>query len=147
MPPPEPADIPPGGFIAGIGIDLVENARIERAIARHGDRFLRRLFTEGEIAYCAGRVAALAARFAAKEAVAKAFGTGIGEAMTFREIEVTHSPTRQPLIRFHGTAKKTAQSRGVSAVWLSLTHTEHFAAAQVVLTVDQAPDRPESTGT
>jgi holo-[acyl-carrier protein] synthase len=119
------------------GIDLVENARIARAIERQGEAFLRRVFTPDERACCEARAdaaAAFAARWAAKEAVAKAFGTGIGAAAQLTEIEVVRSPSGQPLIRLHGSAAATAARLGVIDVRISLTHTEHYAAAFAVLT-------------
>lgn len=118
------------------GIDLVENARIAAALERGGDAFLRRAFTAAEVAYCRQHrdpVPRFAARFAAKEAVAKAFGTGIGEAAAFHEIEVIHLPGGAPGIQLHGAAADTARAQGVTAIQLSLTHTDHYAAAMVVL--------------
>jgi holo-[acyl-carrier protein] synthase len=118
------------------GIDLVENARIAAAIERGGDSFLRRTFTEAETAYCQihrNPAPRFAARFAAKEAVAKAFGTGLGEAAAFREIEVVHLPGGAPAIQLHGAAAATALAQGVSSIELSLTHTDHYAAAMVVI--------------
>jgi holo-[acyl-carrier protein] synthase len=127
-----------GTRIIGIGIDLVEVTRFSAAIERHGTRFLARIFTDAEIEYCAGRAERLAARFAAKEAAAKAFGTGIGAAMGFREIEIVCSSDGRPRLEFHGTAASTASDRGVTVTFVSLTHTESFAAAQVLLCGDSA---------
>lgn len=118
------------------GIDLVENARLEKAMERGGEAFLRRTFTAEEIAYCQAHrdpVPRYAARFAAKEAVAKAFGTGIGEAAAFREIEVVHDAQGAPQIRLHGAAAATATVQGITSLTVSLTHTEHYAAAMVVI--------------
>jgi len=119
--------------ILGIGIDLVEVDRIAVSRDRHGEIFLRRVFTPGEIATCAGRAERLAARFAAKEAVAKAFGTGIGAAMTFQEIEVVNEPGGRPRIVLHGTAATTAAARGVVEIQISLSHTASHAIAQVLI--------------
>lgn len=119
------------------GIDLVETARIARAIERQGDAFLRRVFTSAERAYCesqAHSAASFAARWAAKEAVAKALGTGIGAEASLVEIEVVRSESGQPLILLHGTAASAAARMGVKEVRISLTHTEHYAAAFAVLT-------------
>ena len=119
------------------GIDLVETSRIAGAIERQGEAFLRRVFTDGERAFCAARAqshASYAARWAAKEAVAKAFGTGIGEAAALTEIEVWNDESGQPHIRLHGAAAATAARLGISAVRISLTHTEHYAAAFAVVT-------------
>ena len=97
----------------------------------------RGLFTQslypGEIAQCGGRAERLAARFAAKEAVAKAFGTGIGRAMAFHEIEVTNQATGQPAIALHGAAAATAAARGSPSIHLSLSHTATYAIAFVVV--------------
>jgi holo-[acyl-carrier protein] synthase len=112
------------------GVDLVEVARLERAIQRHGDRFLKRIFTRRELSLAGGKTTSLAARFAAKEAVAKALCTGIGEVM-WLEIEVLHGPNKEPALTLHGRAKELAEEKGL-AVWsLSLSHTAAFAIAMV----------------
>lgn len=118
------------------GIDLVENARIATAIERAGEAFLRRTFTAEEIRYCQEHrnpIPHFAARFAAKEAVAKAFTTGIGAAAAFREIEVVHQPGGAPAIQLHGTAAATAAAQGMTGLHLSLTHTDDYAAAMVIM--------------
>jgi holo-[acyl-carrier protein] synthase len=123
-------------MILGIGVDLVEVARIDGSIARHGDHFLRRVFTEKEIAYCAPMRAPgphYAARFAAKEAVAKAFGTGIGEKLSFLDIEVCRSESGAPSIFLHGSAADYAKECGVRKIHVSLSHTDACAVAQVVI--------------
>jgi holo-[acyl-carrier protein] synthase len=119
--------------LLGIGLDLVETARLASAIERHGDRFLHRIFTDGELDYVGNRITSLAARFAAKEATAKAFGTGIGAAMGFRDIEVISRADGCPMLRLHDAAARTARERGVCQTFLSLTHTADYAAAQVIL--------------
>lgn len=119
--------------VLGHGIDLVEVERVAALVQRHGQRFLRRVFTEREIAACAGRPEKLAARFAAKEAAAKAFGTGIGEAMAFVDLEVINAPSGQPQLHWHGAAARTAAAKGVSAAQLSLSHTHSHAMASVIL--------------
>ena len=121
--------------ILGLGVDLVEVARLEQSIARHGERFLQRVFTEGEIAYCAGMKQAApfyAARFAAKEAVAKALGTGIGAACGWLEIEVRRKASGEPFVVLHGAAAATAQRLGIASVLLSLSHAEHYAIAHAI---------------
>jgi holo-[acyl-carrier protein] synthase len=121
--------------ILGLGIDLVEVARIEQSIARHGERFLRRIFTAGEIAYCGTMkepAPFYAARFAAKEAVSKALGTGIGAACGWLEIEVRRKATGEPFIVLHGAASETAQRLGIGTVLLSLSHTGQSAIAQAM---------------
>jgi holo-[acyl-carrier protein] synthase len=122
--------------VLGVGIDIVENARIEHSLSRFGERFLHRVFTAGEIAYCQSMkfpARHFAARFAAKEAVSKAFGTGIGKAMGWRDIDVHRHASGQPFVVLEGGAKQLAQERGVSAVWISLSHTDHHAAATIVI--------------
>ncbi len=119
------------------GIDLVETARIERAIDRQGEAFLKRVFTDAERAYCesqAKSAGSYAARWAAKEAVAKALGCGIGADASLVEIEVIREASGQPVIKLHGTAAACAARMGVTEVRISLTHTEHYAAAFAVLT-------------
>lgn len=112
------------------GVDLVEVARLERAIARHGDRFLKRIFTRRELSLFGGQTTSLAARFAAKEAVAKALCTGIGD-VTWLEIEVLHGPNKEPQLILHGDAKKLAEEKGLETWSLSLSHTGELAIAMV----------------
>jgi holo-[acyl-carrier protein] synthase len=122
--------------VIGIGVDLVECARIQRAIDRFGDRFLHRVFTDGEIEYSMSMkfpARHLAARFAAKEAVAKAFGTGIGSAMGWRNIDIRKRPSGEPFLVFSGPAQGLAAKRGVTSALVTLSHTEHHAIACVVL--------------
>jgi holo-[acyl-carrier protein] synthase len=119
------------------GIDLVETARIARAIERQGEAFLRRVFTPAERAYCESlgdAAGSYAARWAAKEAVSKALGTGLGASAMWVEIEVVRAENGEPGIVLHGTAAATAAQKGVKEVRVSLTHTEHYAAAFAVLT-------------
>ncbi len=119
------------------GIDLVETARIASSIERLGEAFLVRVFTVEERACCesrgAARMQSYAARWAAKEAVAKALGTGIGAAAAMHEIEVWNEESGEPRLRLHGSAAATAQQLSVKELRLSLTHTEHYAAAFVVV--------------
>lgn len=124
--------------IYGIGVDVVDVERIEDAIARHGTGFLERVFTEEERVYCAGLSVpgpSFAVRFAAKEAVAKAFGTGIGREAGLREIEVVREQSGCPKIRLSGNAAEFAAKHGISQVMVSLSHTRHSAVAQVVAVV------------
>jgi holo-[acyl-carrier protein] synthase len=123
-------------MIYGIGIDIVETERIGRAIERQGDRFLSRCFTAEEVEYCRSHGASnqsFAARFAAKEAVSKAFGTGIGEKMSFNDIEVTRDPSGKPGIRLHRAAAEHAQELGVLEVKVSLSHTANYATAYAMV--------------
>jgi holo-[acyl-carrier protein] synthase len=123
-------------MIAGTGIDLIEIERIQHSIDRFGERFLNRVYTEGEQAYCLGkRLAAesFAARFAAKEAAAKALGTGISHGVSWLEIEVVREPSGRPTLRFHGRAAERAARMSVARAAVSLTHTKELAMASVVL--------------
>ena len=123
-------------MIVGTGIDIAEVPRIARALARHGDRFLHRVFTEGEIRYCdskANRVERFAARFAAKEAGMKALGTGWNHGVRWRDIEVSRQPGGRPTLTFHGKAAEFAARLGAVHVALSLSHTAEQAIAQVIL--------------
>ena len=122
--------------VLGIGVDLVECARIERSIERFGEKFLHRVFTDGEVAYSMSMkfpARHLAARFAAKEAVSKAFGTGIGKAMGWRNIDVQKKPSGEPFLVFSGPAQELAAQRAVTAAFVTLSHTEHHAIACIVL--------------
>jgi holo-[acyl-carrier protein] synthase len=116
-----------------VGVDMIEVARIEEAMARHGERFFSRFFTEGERAACADVAQRLAARFAAKEAVAKALGTGIGD-IKWVEIEVVSDARGRPLVQLHGAALALAQQMGLQVWELSLSHTASHAIAFVVAT-------------
>jgi len=122
--------------VLGIGVDLVECARIQRSLERFGEKFLHRVFTDGEIAYSMSMkfpARHLAARFAAKEAVSKAFGTGIGKAMGWRNIDVQKKPSGEPFLVFSGPAQELATQRGVTVALVTLSHTEHHAIACIVL--------------
>lgn len=122
--------------ILGLGIDLVDCDRIQNSIARFGDRFLQRVFTAGEIAYAQSMkfpARHLAARFAAKEALSKAFGTGIGKAMGWRDLDVQKKESGEPFVVLSGGAEKMAQERGVTKVWISLSHTEASGMATIIL--------------
>lgn len=121
--------------IIGIGIDIAEVPRIEAMIARHGERFLQRVFTEEERAYCSAmRVPApcFAARFAAKEAVSKAFGTGIGGRVSWLDLTVRRDPAGKPSIALQGAAAEFARELGIAYILISLSHSEHYAVAQAI---------------
>lgn len=109
-----------------VGVDMIEVARIERGIARHGDRFYRRFFTSQEIAYCAGRVTSLAGRFAVKEAVGKVLGTGIGD-VRWTDIEVVCNERGRPGLILHNQAKLLAEQLGLTEWSISLSHTNTHA--------------------
>jgi holo-[acyl-carrier protein] synthase len=116
---------------AAIGVDIIEVDRVARALAHHGERFLDRVFTSEERAYCRDRAPELAARFAAKEAVAKALGTGIGP-VEWREIEIVRANGAAPTVLLHGRARQTADRLGVGSFQVSLAHTRQHAIAFVV---------------
>src|SRR5437667_5344180 len=122
--------------VIGIGVDVIECSRIQHSIECFGDRFLHRIFTNGEIEYSMSMkfpARHLAARFAAKEAVSKAFGTGIGKAMGWRHIDIRKKPNGEPFLVFSGQAQELAKQRGVIYALVTLSHTEHHAVAVIVL--------------
>lgn len=116
------------------GVDLIEVARIESSVRVYGDRFLTRVYTEGELIYCAGRVTSLAARFAAKEAVSKLLGVGIQHAdgVAWREIEVVSNGNGEPSLKLYGKAARRAEELGLSRIALSFSHTREHAMAFAV---------------
>ena len=123
-------------MIVGSGIDLVEIPRIQHSVDRYGRRFLDRVYTVSEQEYCLRKhnsAESLAARFAAKEAAAKALGTGISQGVSWREIEVGREPGGRPNLRFHGRAASIAARLGVANAALSITHTGNLAMASVLL--------------
>jgi holo-[acyl-carrier protein] synthase len=123
-------------MILGSGIDLVEIGRIKQSMERYGQRFLDRIYTAAEQAYCLRKrnaAESLAARFAAKEAGAKALGTGISRGVNWLEIEVSREPGGRPALRFHGRAAEIAARLGVAHAALSITHTDQLSMASVVL--------------
>lgn len=123
-------------MLVGTGVDLIEIDRIADSINRYGDRFLNRVFTPGEIEYCQRKKNAaesFAARFAAKEAAAKALGTGIQRGVAWREIEVRRNPGERPTLRFTGRASERAGRLRVRHASLSLTHSRNLAMATVQL--------------
>lgn len=126
-----------GERILGIGVDLVEIPRMAETIGRWDARFLSRVFRTSERAYCDGQAAPwrhYAGRFAVKEAVGKAFGTGIGEPIGWTDIEVLRDPeTGAPAVRLHGSGRRLAAQRGVRRVLVSLAHSRDHAVAQAVL--------------
>ena len=113
------------------GVDLVEIERLKEVIQRHGERFLQRVFTPQELEEVGGNIASLAGRFAAKEAVSKALGTGIGP-VSWREIEILRGSQREPVLRLYGSAAVLAQQRELSQWSISLSHTGSYAIALVV---------------
>src|SRR5207237_9402379 len=121
--------------VIGIGVDIIEVSRIRASLDRHGERFHRRICTEGESTYCLKMrdpAPFMAARFAAKEAVSKALGTGIGAQCSWLDIEVRRKASGAPFVVLHGAAAETAQRLGIGTVLLSLSHTAVSAIAQAL---------------
>ena len=128
--------LPPGGTLIGLGCDLIEVERIRAILAKHGERFLKRIFTEEEQAYCNTLKYShkhYAARWAAKEAVSKCFTTGIGEHLDWTSISVYHGRRKEPLVRLDAKAAALLQAVGATHVWLTLSHTESHAMAVAAL--------------
>jgi holo-[acyl-carrier protein] synthase len=123
-------------MIIGHGIDLCGVERIRRMLADHGERFLERTFTEAEVAYARRRIKGfeetLAGRFAAKEAVMKALGTGWREGVEFSGIEILNEPSGKPYVVLHGTTAEKAKSLGVATWHVTITHTEDLAIASAI---------------
>src|SRR5512140_1193874 len=123
-------------MIAGIGVDVVDIARVQALLDRHGERFLRRVFTEEEAAYAMGganKAERLAGRFAVKEAVMKALGTGKSQGILWRDVETLRGRLGKPEVRLHGQAVKWGKLRGYGAVHVSSTHDGGKAVAFVIL--------------
>lgn len=118
-------------FTLTSGVDLIEIPRIAGVLERYGERFLGRIYTPGEIEYCRGRPANLAARFAAKEAAMKALGTGTRR-VSWQDIEVTRQESGAPSLRLYGRAQARARRLGVIQLSLSLSHSRDYAIAVVV---------------
>ena len=128
--------LPPGGVMIGLGCDLVEVERIHGVLERHGARFLQRTFTAEEQAYCSGLKFPhkhYAARWAAKEAVSKAFTTGIGSHLDWTSVSVYHGVRNEPLIRLDEKAAALLRELGGTGVLISLSHTETHAMAVAAL--------------
>jgi len=127
--------------VRGVGVDLVRIPRLREVIARWDERFLRRVFTEDEIAYCRARrdpVVHFAARFAAKEAGMKALGTGASRGVQWRELEVRREPGQAPTLELHGRSRELGLARGGRRVLLALSHDGDYALAHALL-VDDDP--------
>lgn len=123
-------------MIAGIGVDMVDVARIQAMLDRYGERFLRRVYTEAETDYAlsgANKAERLAGRFAVKEAAMKALGTGKSQGILWRDVETVRGRAGKPVVHLHGQAVKWAKLRGVSAVHVSITHDGGKAEAFVIL--------------
>jgi len=114
-----------------VGVDIIEIDRIEKAMNRWGDRFLHRIYTELELRLCRQKPPSLAVRFAGKEAVMKALGTGI-KGISWREIEIPSEPSGKPLVQLYGKAQNKANSLGLDKLAISLSHSREYAVAFVV---------------
>lgn len=125
--------------VTGTGLDLVEIERVRRSLEKFGDRFLRRCFRPDEIAYCQSQKFPerhFAARFAAKEAISKAFGTGIGRHLGWTDLEICRHPSGAPYVKLHDKAQSLAADRRIIEIHISLTHTDtHAAASALAVTV------------
>ncbi len=123
-------------MILGIGIDIIEVARIASSFEKFGERFVNRILLPDEIAYCRSHknpAPFLAVRFAAKEAVSKAFGTGIGAQLGWQDIEIRRKDSGEPFVVLHGKGRELLAARGAKILHVSLSHTEHYAAATAIL--------------
>lgn len=128
--------LPPGGTLIGLGCDLIDVDRIQGVLTKHGDRFLKRVFTEEEQAYCSTLkypYKHYAARWAAKEAVSKCFTTGIGEYLHWTSVSVYHGVRKEPLVRLDEKATALLKEVGATHVWLTLSHTDRHAMAVAAL--------------
>ena len=127
-------------MILGVGIDIIEVARIEASYAKFGERFLDRILHPGEIQYCLSHRAPgpfLAARFAAKEAISKAFGTGIGAQLGWQDMEVVRKESGEPFVVLHDKGAALLTARRARAIRISLSHTQNYAAAVAILESDE----------
>ena len=124
-------------MVLAIGTDLIETRRVQQSIDRFGERFFERIFTAAEIDYCSAKkrnaAESFAARFAAKEAGAKALGTGISRGVSWKELEVRRAVGSRPTLHLAGRAAERAETMGVRAIHLTLTHSRDLALAMVVL--------------
>ena len=128
--------LPPGGILVGLGADLIEVERVRGVLERHGDRFLDRILTDEEKAYCASMGAPhkhIAARFAAKEAISKCFTTGIGAEFGWKSASVYHGARHEPLVRLDAQGAALLAHVGATHVHLTLSHTETYAMAVAAL--------------
>jgi holo-[acyl-carrier protein] synthase len=137
-----------GAKILGTGVDIVETSRVQDSLDRFGQRFLQRCFWPAEVAYCQSMkfpALHLAARFAAKEAVSKAFGTGIGKQLGWKDIEIRKRDSGEPYVVLHGKGEELARARGISEIFVSLSHSKEYSAAHAVI-VGRAPAHSTTPG-
>lgn len=132
-------------MILGTGIDIIEVERIRNSYAKFGERFVNRILRPAELAYCLQHRDPgpfLAARFAAKEAISKAFGTGIGAQLGWQDMEVGRKESGEPFVILHNRGARLLEARRAHRVHLSLSHTQNYAAATAIL---EGPDVPVTT--
>ena len=123
-------------MILGLGIDIIEVTRVQSSVERFGDRFLNRVLLPDEIAYCADQKVSgpfVAVRFAAKEAISKAFGTGIGAQLGWHDMEVRRKESGEPFVVLHGKGQELFTRRGAKQLLISLSHAQNYASAVAVL--------------
>ena len=126
-------------MLVGTGVDIAETSRIEEALSKHGERFAKRIYTPGEIAYCErfkNKAERYAARFAAKEAAFKALGTGWSEGIRWLDVEVIHLPNGKPELVLSGHALEVARQLGVTRTSVSISHSDRYVVAQVIMESD-----------
>jgi len=126
-------------MIVGTGVDIAETARIAQSLEHYGERFIKRICTPAEIAYCErfrDKAERYAARFAAKEAAFKALGTGWGQGVRWLDVEVVHQPSGKPDLVLTGRAQEVASGLGVARMALSISHAQHYVVAQVIFESD-----------
>lgn len=133
---------PPRGVNVAVGIDIIEVDRVRKVYERHGERFLKRVFTDIEIWLCRGKATRLAGRFAAKEAISKALGTGL-HGVSWREMEVVQLRSGRPTVRLHGKAKQRAELLGLSAFDVSIADLKEFSIAVAVAIQTAIPTSTE----
>lgn len=128
--------LPPGGILLGIGADIIEISRIKSVLLQHGDRFINRILTDEERAYCMSMAHPdkhIAARFAAKEAISKCFTTGIGSEFGWKSASVYHGLRHEPLVRLDEQGAALLKHVGATQILLTLSHTENYAMAVAAL--------------
>lgn len=127
-------------MIVGTGVDIAERARIAQSLEQYGERFIKRIYTPAEVAYCEkfkNKAERYAARFAAKEAAFKALGTGWGKGVRWVDVEVTHQPSGKPELVLTGRAQEVARELGVGRMSLSISHADQYVVAQVIFEADE----------
>lgn len=137
----------PQGVNVAVGVDIIEVDRVRKVYEHHGERFLKRVFTEIEVSQCRGKVTRLAGRFAAKEAISKALGTGL-HGVAWREMEVVQLRSGRPSVRLHGNAKRRAELLGLTAFDVSIADLAHLSLAIAVALQSsaQTPQAPLTEG-